>query len=304
MDNKKILLVDDEPDVLAILKRSLQKLGHNYEIATALDGKDALVLLQNQPFDLVITDYKMAGLNGIELLEHIRELQPETRVILITAYGSDSVETQARRLQAYEYLTKPLEIGTFRQVVQQALGNFAISQPGILVLSDDRYRKVDALLTKLEQDIGAFGILLVNASGQTILRRGKIDDFPVEEVVTLMSGGIATLTEAGEVLDGFDNAVNFAYREGKQYDLYGLNIGKSLLLIMFISRSEYSSPLGSVWYYARKAADHLRETLGETEQVEAEQFLNQNFEQELNSELDDLFGLTTSGMTSEPPSTG
>lgn len=291
MQSRRILLVDDEPNILAILKKSLQKLDPPCEILTARDGNEALTLLQDKPFNLVVTDYKMAGLDGIELLERIQQLQPETRTILITAYGSDELEVHARRLQAYEYLTKPLEIGAFRQVVQQALGDFAINQPGFLVLSDDRYRKIDALLAKLEQDIGAFGILLVNTSGQVILRRGHMDGLPVEEIVTLVSGGIATLSEAGQVFDQFEDAVNLAYREGQKYDLYGLNIGKSLLLIMFVSRSAYSSPLGSVWYYARRATDHLREMLGEDDYATTDQILNQDFEQALGNELDDLLGL-------------
>ncbi len=291
MDSKSILLVDDEPGILAILKKSLEKLDQPYEVATALNGKEALTLLEDRAFDLVVTDYKMAGMNGMELLERIRNVQPETRVVMVTAYGNDDLESQARRMQAYEYLTKPLEIDSFRQVVQQALGDLAISQPGLLVLSDERYRKVDTLLAKLERDIGASGVLLVNTSGQIILKRGDIDQLPVEEIVTLLSGGIATLAAAGQALDGFENAVNLAYREGKDYDLYGLNIGLSLLLIMLISRSQYSSPLGSVWYYARRAADRLGETIGDSDRTQMTQLFEDDFEQELEEELDDMFGL-------------
>ncbi|MFQ5420562.1 MAG: response regulator, partial [Anaerolineae bacterium] len=135
-DTKRILIVDDETSVLYVMQNSLRKLGSRYKVSTATDGNKALNLLRQRPFNLVITDYKMAGMDGLQLIETIRRIRPETRVILITAYGNDAVEAEARRLQAYRFLTKPLEISVFRQIVQEALDDIAISRPGILILSD------------------------------------------------------------------------------------------------------------------------------------------------------------------------
>src|SRR5271157_3828860 len=134
MADKWILIVDDEDSILSILKNSLIKLGREYRVVTAPDGYTALDQLKQFHFDLVVTDYKMAGMNGLELLDRIHQAQPKVRVILMTAYGNSSVEAEASRLKAYRYLSKPLEIETFRQVVKEATGSAASTPPGVLVL--------------------------------------------------------------------------------------------------------------------------------------------------------------------------
>jgi DNA-binding NtrC family response regulator len=131
MSYKRILIVDDEESVLTILKHSLKKLGPDCEVLTANNGFAALDELQTQKFDLVVTDYNMEQINGLELIEAINHLQPTARVIMITAYGSDALEAEARRLRVYHYFTKPLEINDFRQVVREALSKPANNRPNL-----------------------------------------------------------------------------------------------------------------------------------------------------------------------------
>jgi CheY-like chemotaxis protein len=92
MSTKHILIVDDEESILTVLKGSLKKLGPDYKVVTVTDGFTALDQILNQPFDLVVTDFNMAQMDGLELLEAIRYAQPDTRVIMITAYGSEDLE--------------------------------------------------------------------------------------------------------------------------------------------------------------------------------------------------------------------
>ena len=73
-DNKRILVVDDEEQVVSVLRDSLRKLGQDYEIVTAQNGYDALEVVKKTSFDLVITDLKMPGMNGLELTEAIHTL--------------------------------------------------------------------------------------------------------------------------------------------------------------------------------------------------------------------------------------
>ena len=79
MADKWILIVDDDDSILSILKNSLIKLGHEYQVVTASDGYQALDQLKQFHFDLVVTDYKMAGMNGLELLDKIHQAQTEVR---------------------------------------------------------------------------------------------------------------------------------------------------------------------------------------------------------------------------------
>ena len=115
-------------------------------------------------------------------------------------------------------------------------------------------------------------------------------DLHVAEIASLLSGGMATLQAAGQALDQDSNAINLSYREGKRDNLYAINIGQQLLLILVIENSAYSSRLGSVWYYARQTAVSLRQTLGEAEYATAPQIFDEDMNQAFSDELDKLFG--------------
>jgi CheY-like chemotaxis protein len=289
MTRKHILIVDDEISILTVLKTSLEKLEPGYDVDTAQDGFTALDKLKNSQYDLVVTDYNMAEMDGLELLETIRYLQPSARTILMTAYGCDVLESESRRLQAYRYLTKPLEIKSFRQVIQQALGDLAVSRPGILVLSDDRYRQVNRMLGQLLADVSARCIFLTDAEGRTIVQTGSTEKVPVGEMASLLGGSIVTLIEAGRILDNDSDAINLAYREGKNEFVYAINVGQQLLLILIVDRTTYSSRLGSVWYYAQRAALDLRQITGAAEFVDPQQIFDNKVDQAFDTELDKLF---------------
>jgi two-component system, NtrC family, response regulator AtoC len=118
---KRVLVVDDEARLAFLLKQSLLSLGPDYEIQTANTGYDALSIMEHDPCDLVITDYRMEGMGGLDLMRAIRSRRPTTLIILMTAYGSDEVQAEAERLQAYRYITKPFPIEEFQRIVLEAL---------------------------------------------------------------------------------------------------------------------------------------------------------------------------------------
>ncbi len=288
-DSKWVLIVDDEESVLSVLKNSLKKFGPFYQVVTAKSGAAALEHLSQRTFDLVVTDYRMDDMNGLELLEAIRAVQPETRVILMTAYGNNTLEAEARRLQAYQYLAKPLEINAFREVVKEALGDIAISRPGILILSDERYRQVNEILDRLRGDVGARCIFLTDGEGHFIARSGNTAELPLEQIASLVGGGVASLIEVGRLIDGMEDTVNLCYREGKRENLYVVNIGHQYLLIVICDRGPYCSKLGAVWFFAQRVALELRQKLGEAEYASPHHVLSEDIGQELDAQLDHLF---------------
>lgn len=294
MSEKRILIVDDEPAVLSVLKSSLKKLGIGYEVSTAPDGQNALEQLKQCPFDLIISDYKMAGMDGLELLKAVQTLQPKARTILMTAYGNDKVEAETRRLKAYCYLIKPLEIDNFRQIVKSALNDIAISRPGILILSDEHYRQIILSLNRLQMEVGARCVVLADAAGHSIARTGDLDKFPLERIVPLLGGCIAGLGEVGRVLDGDEDIVNLVYRESSAENLYVINIGAQLLLIIVVDRGPYSSKLGTVWYSAQQVASMLVLKLGQMEHASPDELFDSGLEQAMSNELDKLLSRSNS----------
>jgi DNA-binding NtrC family response regulator len=124
---RNILLVDDEVNSLKVLSASLQK--DKIKVDTALSGEEALVLLKKKKYDLVISDFKMGGISGEQLLEKTKALSPDMPFILLTAYGTIELAVNAMRKGAYSYLTKPVNLNLLDSMVNDILIN-GTSQTG------------------------------------------------------------------------------------------------------------------------------------------------------------------------------
>ena len=114
-----ILLVEDDPSVLRLVSYILQKEG--YQVATALDGEQGWARVLEDDFDLIITDIRMPGMDGLELLSKILAKFPEKMVLVLSAFGNKDVALEALRLGAYDYLKKPLDNQRLRAVVKHLL---------------------------------------------------------------------------------------------------------------------------------------------------------------------------------------
>jgi DNA-binding NtrC family response regulator len=124
---KRVLVVDDEEKVVFFLRESLEELGKGFSIGTAKSAEEALEKIDDRPYDLVISDLRMPGIDGLDLLREIREKNPDTRLILMTAYGSDDVEADARDLDVFDYITKPFHVSDLVQVAREALAGPPVS---------------------------------------------------------------------------------------------------------------------------------------------------------------------------------
>lgn len=119
---RRILVVDDEENVALTLEAGLERLP-NCEVAVATSGEQALQLFATKPFDLLITDYKMPGMDGMTLAARVREMYPSTVIVLVTAYSSDELREQAARVSIQHILDKPVKLSDVRTVAMQVLGH-------------------------------------------------------------------------------------------------------------------------------------------------------------------------------------
>lgn len=126
MDGRKknILVVDDSPTAIEVLERNL--VSKKYKVFTASNAADAIDILENTPIDLVITDYKMPKVSGLDLTRHIRENYYETEVIMITGYASVKGAVEAVKMGAEEYLPKPFTDNELFTAVERALNKLAL----------------------------------------------------------------------------------------------------------------------------------------------------------------------------------
>ena len=118
MPRPRVLVVDDKENILTLFERIL---GEGYQVTTAADGARAIALLGGDPFDVVITDLRMPGADGFEVLRAVKASAPETEVVMMTAYATVQDAVEAMRQGAYDYLQKPFDPDEASLVVARAL---------------------------------------------------------------------------------------------------------------------------------------------------------------------------------------
>ncbi|BCO10822.1 hypothetical protein GF1_31980 [Desulfolithobacter dissulfuricans] len=123
MDNNKtnILILDDEPIVSKRLKPSLERKG--YEVETFTRSRDALARIREKRFDIVITDLKMEGIDGMEFLTEVKKLYPGTEVIVITGFATMDTAKESFRKGVFDFLAKPFKLGEITEVIKKAEAN-------------------------------------------------------------------------------------------------------------------------------------------------------------------------------------
>ncbi len=171
MNPLKILLVDDEDGIRKVLKITLESAG--YTILTAPDGETGLDIFVREAPDLVITDIKMPGIDGIELLKRIKHLNPETEVIMITGHGDMDLAVKSLQYEAADFITKPIDSLDLESAIQKAEDRMAISRNiktymedlKILVEEKDKKLNESEKLVTIGQTIAGMSHAIKNIAG-------------------------------------------------------------------------------------------------------------------------------------------
>jgi len=169
----QILIVDDEKAQREILEGFLVKQG--YGALSATDGENALEKFKDGAFDLVLTDYRMPGIDGIQLLREVRRLNPQGVVVIMTAYGTVGTAVAAMREGAYDYLTKPIDLDELLLLIQRVEREIRLGQENRELKEQLREKfKVDFIVSasrRMEEALSMVG--RVSQSPATILILGE-----------------------------------------------------------------------------------------------------------------------------------
>ncbi len=192
----RILIVEDERSMRELLKMLLE--GENYDVVTASDGLDGKEYIERDIFDLVISDIKMPGLDGFGLLKIIKEISPETLVIMITAFGTNEYAIEAMKLGAYDYINKPFNIDEIRIIVNKAIEKKRLSE------------QLKVLREKVETEYS-----LENIIGQSQCMQ---ELFRLLPKIAQSNSNVLILGESGSGKELVANAVhNLSPRKGKNF---------------------------------------------------------------------------------------
>jgi len=262
MGQERILVVEDERRVADALCRVLSlPQGGGYQVAHCDSAEAALDTLQKTHVDLLITDLRMPGMSGLDLLERVRQISPATRSVLITAFGSSEVEYQARRL-ANVYLPKPFSWQVFVQAVQRALTAPPVSPPRLVALSEAGLRAMQQRMESLRADTGARCVLLPDWSGQLLVECGQRGDVDINALLALTGNSIAAATEVSRLLNE-EESFDLHVHEGKRSEVYAAGVRDAVFLLLLFDRRGGGGRIGLVSLYMRRAIEDLRRLLAE-----------------------------------------
>ena len=156
MNPNSVLVVDDDESLRRVTQLQLEEAG--YRVLTASNGDEALEIIEHERFPLVITDLKMPGVSGLDLLKNIRQAHPQISVLMITAFGTVQNAVEAMKAGAYDYITKPIDYEELLLVVNRAMERYQLVEEvrSLRLSLDQKYGfenivgRSKALLTVLE----------------------------------------------------------------------------------------------------------------------------------------------------------
>src|SRR5688500_18902697 len=168
IDGAHILLVDDSTNFLMVGRELLLSQQPSLVVAVASDAERALFMIRQQDYHVIISDIRLPGLNGLQLLTEGQRIRPDTPVILISGYGDRELEDEAARAGAYAFLHKPVDPDTFCSVVQRAALRAQVRRKPELALGEDTHwymqareqihRRSDEINERLRQALKDYGL--------------------------------------------------------------------------------------------------------------------------------------------------
>jgi DNA-binding NtrC family response regulator len=190
----RILFADDERSLQEFMRSELPRLGH--EVTVCPDGKAAVKTLEKNTFDAAILDLRMPGLTGIEVLEQLKQVSPDTEVIIMTGHASVETAIDAVRLGAFDYITKPCKLAQIETILRK------------VVEKRDLKHKNLALQTRVQA-----------AEGPTDLVGQSPAMTPVHRIIATVAPTDTTVLILGETGTGKELAARTIYMQSKRHDL-------------------------------------------------------------------------------------
>jgi len=228
MASHRILIVEDQREVSRLLRTALETLEYDLEVVEIPSGEEAVLDASRKPVDLLLSDYRLPGMSGIELISKVRSHRPQVKVILITGQTDPKIRKEIAEAGADAFFLKPVPIADFLDAVERHLGLVETFLPPEPISTDDEevQRNLPDLLAGLRQDLEAKAVLLLNDSGDVLARAGDLPDSSKE--VSLLSSLLSIYSAGQKVprLLGQTNASGWYVFNSDKHDLIFAPVGQ------------------------------------------------------------------------------
>lgn len=176
----RILLVDDQRDIVKLLHATLDTLEHEFEILEAPSGEEAMLEASRQKVDLLVADYRLPGMTGVELMHKVRTRYPDVHVILVTGLDDKRARDEILNAGAAAVFDKPISLKDFLASVERCLGLSRTVMPEGESVDDKKQHTLANLLANFRQDVNAQAVFLINDRGHVMARAGDLKDASME----------------------------------------------------------------------------------------------------------------------------
>lgn len=177
----QILIVEDEANIRRVLHKILIDVDKNINVSEAADGVEAISMVDTQTYDLILCDIKMPKKDGIEVLEHIQNVSPQSAVVMISGHGDLETAVKAMRMGAYDYISKPPDLNHLLQTVNAALQrdtspnkkvkSIAVPKQYTMIGNSEAIQNIHNMVEKVAPTMARVMIQGPNGSGKELVAR-------------------------------------------------------------------------------------------------------------------------------------
>jgi len=287
-----VLIVEDEKNLAVTLERALLHASNGeFNIVVCHSGGEAASILARQSFNLVMSDLRLPDISGLALLARIRQLNPSVKTILITAFGTEQVETQARHYTD-AYLTKPFNLPDMIHLVKQIVQEATADENSQAVLVEDVYEGTAACLEHMRREINAPYAMLIDNNSNVMVDSGTPGQIDNAIMNALLCNSMAA---ASEVANAFNEPKSFDlhYYDGENYEIYCRKINDDMFLALVVDLHRTQARMGTVWHVLKQTVQDIREQHEELSRMgdRSLEMMHDSFGENVSDALGDaLFG--------------
>jgi len=234
MASNRILIVEDQREVSRLLRSALETLEHELTIAEIPSGEEAVLDSSRNSIDLLVSDYRLPGMSGIELMHKVRSNHPKAKVILITGQTDPKVRKEVAEAGADAFFIKPVPMADFLDAVERHLGLVeTLLPPEPIVQIDEEVRRTfPDLLAGLRQELEANAVLLISDDGRVLARAGDLPDNRAE--ISLLSSLLSIYSASQKISQqlGQKSTSNWHIFDSGKYDLVFAPVGAAYAMLV------------------------------------------------------------------------
>jgi DNA-binding response OmpR family regulator len=235
MASYRIMIVEDQREVSRLLHSALDTLEYELDIVEMPSGEEAILESSRNTIDLLVSDYRLPGITGIELMRKVKKHRPKVKVILITGQTDPKIRKAVADAGADAFFIKPVPIADFLDAVERHLGLVETILPPEPIAPPDEVEVTENLpdtLVRLRMDMGAIAVLLMNDTGHILARAGDLPDSNDE--ISLLSA-LLSIHSAGQKVSrlvGQQVPANWYLFNGGEYDLVFAPVGSNHAMLI------------------------------------------------------------------------